>query len=79
MVNENEFAAQVSPTAELGASPEQSTGRKSLSVTHRPGLLAQETLDWGVPTRTVEAYGRGPAVRPLSERPDDSNSLEGNS
>src|SRR5688500_3421586 len=79
MVNENDVNEHVSPTAELGASPEQSTRRKSLSVTHRPGLLAQATLDWGAPTRTAEVYGRGPAIRPLNERPDDSTSLEGDS
>jgi hypothetical protein len=79
MVSENEFTVSVSPTADLGAAPEQSTGRKSLSVSHRPGLLPQATIDWGAPTQAAEVYGRGPAVRPLSEQPDDANSSEGSS
>jgi hypothetical protein len=74
MVGENEFTVSVSPTTDLGAAPEQSRGRKSLGVSHRPGLLPQATIDWGAPTQAAEVYGRGPAVRPLSERPDGADS-----
>lgn len=71
MSTENEFTVGVSPTADLGQAAEEGTGRKSLSVAHRPGVLAQNSLDWAGPTQAAETYGRGPAVRPLSERPHD--------
>ncbi|GAB3416267.1 hypothetical protein [Flindersiella endophytica] len=77
MSSENEFTVSVHPTTDLGATLEQPTGRKSLSVTHRPGLLPQSTLDWAGPGQAAETYGRGPAERPLSEPPDDGISGSG--
>ena len=71
-------SVRVNPTADLGASPEPATGQKSLSVTQRPGLVPQSTLDRAGPGLGAEAYGRGPAERPLSQRPDDDSSPRGN-
>jgi hypothetical protein len=79
MASENEFTMRVSPTVDLGAPLARSTGREPLSVTHRPGLLAQATLDWAGPAPAAGEYGRGPEVRPLSERPDDADGPERNS
>jgi hypothetical protein len=72
--NENEFTVSVTPTADLGGAAEQPTGRKSSTVVHRTGLLPQETLDWAGPPQAGESYGRGPAVRPPRQRPEDSGS-----
>jgi hypothetical protein len=75
MSTENEYTLSVSPTADLGSQPEQ-PARRTLFVSHRAGVLATETLDWHGPAKT---HGRGPAVRPLNERPVSESGQRGDS
>lgn len=64
-----EFTVSVSPTADFGASSDGPKVRKSLSVSHRPGLSGSEhSPSWS--EQTAGAKNRGPAVRPQSEGND---------